>query len=137
MLISPLDCHLTVFTYHGCISYLYVQRPIIIYGETILLGIQVTSPACAGATITRYRYVNKKNYHIQFLVKYRRMQKLQIDGIRVFIQHKLHHKTCARASNIQPIYPIISVISVNDMPITDITDYLWMVYRLNRLFACK
>ncbi len=87
-------------------------------------GIHVTSPTCAGGTITRYRYVNKKNYHIQFWVKYRRMQKLKIDGIRVFIQHKLHHKTCARASNIQPIYPIIPIISIVDMPITDITDYL-------------
>ena len=37
MLISPLDSHATVFTYHGCISYLYVQRPIIIYGEPMLL----------------------------------------------------------------------------------------------------
>ena len=50
--ISSLDSSESVFMYQGCIYKQYFQRPIFIYGVHALLGIQVTSPTCAGAGIT-------------------------------------------------------------------------------------
>ena len=118
MQISSLDSSESVFMYQGCIYKQYFQRPIFIHGVHALLGIQVTSPTCAGAGIT--------NALLSLLPS--DFNRRQLHNINYTRKRAHVHRY------IQPIYPIIPITSIIDMPITDIIDYLGLVYRLYRLF---